>query len=39
MNQSAVASAKTPSRYLIKRNFCGTRNAQEVVTALIKVHR
>ena len=39
MNKPATASRKTPSRYSVKRNFCGTRSAQEVVSALIKVHR
>lgn len=39
MNKPTAVSRKASSRYSVKRSFCGKRTAQEVVSALIKVHR
>ena len=32
-------SKPAASRYTVRRNFSGTRSAEDVVTALIRVHR
>lgn len=38
MNPNMTNYQETVSRYTIERNFTGDRSAQDVVSALVKVH-